>query len=370
MNRVYWIKGRSQNVYRNITSKVEALLSLDEMAETVEPDRTLAIKVNIGELGHGHNIPPIIITSFFEQARAKGTKAVVTDSGSLFKGPRFDGHGWSNTAIVQGFGIGDAFDNQLMLTGGFTNEEGRFTACDGEHLGGVEISSMILDVSNLVVLSHVTAHPLLGIAGAIYNLGLGTLTRSGKARVHSCLELEFDESRCDGSKACLPYCPTGAIADSGEKISFDARICNGCLGCFMSCPNGAMGIKPEGIPVFQESAVEAAKVVRDNLRGKAFFVNFLSSVTPQSDDYPFSDVPFIPDLGILASADPVALDLVTYQMIVRSPGVPGSIADELNILEKGTDKVAAITGLTPEPMLEYAENIKLGSRECEFLISA
>jgi uncharacterized Fe-S center protein len=92
-------------------------------------------------------------------------------------------------------------------------------------------------------------------------------------------------------------------------------------------------------------------------------------VTPQSEDYPFSDIPFIPDLGILASTDPVALDWVTYQMILRSPGVPGSIAEDLNVLEKGAEKLQAITGHTPLHMLEYAESAKLGSRECEFLIS-
>jgi len=291
----------------------------------------------------------------------------VTDSGSLFKGPRFDGHSWTDTAIVQGFGIGEAFDNQMIQTGGYTNEEGRFCPSDGERLGGVEIGSMLLDVSNLIVLSHVTAHPLTGIAGAVYNLGTGLLTRTGKARVHSCLEMQFDQNRCDGSKICLSYCPTGALHDAGSKVSFDPRICNGCLGCLMSCPSGAIGIKPEGAAEYQESVVEAAKTVAANLRGKSFYLNFLNSVTPQSDDYPFSDIPFIPDLGILASDDPVALDWVTCQMILRSPGIPGSVAEDLNVLDKGADKIAAITGNSPVHMLEYAEKLGLGSRDCEFL---
>jgi uncharacterized Fe-S center protein len=54
---------------------------------------------------------------------------------------------------------------------------------------------------------------------------------------------------------------------------------------------------------------------------------------------------------------------------VRSPGIPGSIAEDLNVLDKGQDKIKAITGVTPEPMLEYAEKMNLGTREGDLFIS-
>jgi uncharacterized Fe-S center protein len=367
MSRVYWIKGRSTDFRKSITSKISTILNLDELVEVVVPNQSLAIKINVSELGYGHSLPSIVVTNLFEQARERGASAVVTDGGSLFKGPRFDGYSWSDTAIVQGFGIGDALDNQMLLVGGYTNEEGRFCPTDGERLGGVEIGTLLLDISNLIVLSHVTAQPLTGVSGALYNLGTGLLTRTGKARIHSCLKVQFDQNRCEGSKICLSYCPTGALSEAGSKVSFDPRICNGCLGCFMSCPAGALSIMPQGVEEYQESVVEAAKTVAEKLRGKAFYLNFLNSVTPQSDDYPFSDIPFIPDMGILASADPVALDWVTHQIIVGSHGIPGSIAEDLNVLDKGADKIAAITGYSPVHMLEYAEKLGLGSRDCELL---
>ena len=112
---------------------------------------------------------------------------------------------------------------------------------------------------------------------------------------------------------------------------------------------------------------EAAAAVRGKLRGQAFFVNFLQSVTPQPDEYPYSDIPFIPDLGIIASDDPVAADWATAQMIKQSPGVPGSIAQNREVLDKGADKLTAITGVSPDEMLSYAEQISLGSRQFQFL---
>lgn len=235
--------------------------------------------------------------------------------------------------------------------------------------GGVEIGSVVLESPNLLVLSHVTAHPLLGIAGALLNLGWGLLTATGKLRIHECLDVEYDEERCDHCKVCVSYCPTGAITvpEGTSRIAFDSRLCNACLGCLITCPHDAISINPEGIPMYQECIAEAAITVKNNLMGQAFFVNFLMSVTPQTDEHPFSDVPFVPELGILASEDPVALDWATYQMILSSPGVAGSVAEELKVLERGQDKIKAITGQTPERLFETAEELGLGTRKAEFL---
>lgn len=370
MAKVYWIKGRSAGIYHSIISKISGLLSLDELAKLVVPEESLAIKINLSEMGYSHYLPPVVVTTLFEKVRDLGARPVVTDSCSIYKGSRFTGFDWQNTALILGYSNGETFDNQMMLAGGYTNEEGNFYPAEGRRLGGVELGSLLTDTGNLVVMSHVTAHPLLGLSGAVANLGTGMLTGTGKLRVHSCLEVLFDQTRCDNCEVCLPYCPTGAISGGSPTISYDPEICNNCLGCFLACPNSAMSIKPEGIPLFQESVVEAACTAKDNLRGTAFFMNFLSSVTPQTDDHPFSDIPFVPDLGILASEDPVAVDWATYQMITGSPGVPGSLAEQLGVLAKGQDKIRAITGTDPEGWVEYAEQMNLGSRDCEFLSNA
>ncbi len=367
MATVYWIKGRSAGIYQSIISKIAGLLSLEGLAKLVTPEESLALKINLSEMGYSHYLPPVVVATLFQNLKVLEARPVVTDTCSLFKGSRFNGFDWTNNALMLGYSIGETFDNQMMLTGGYTNEEGRFFPSEGRRLGGVELGSLLTDTGNLVVISHVTAHPLLGLSGAVYNLGMGMLTGSGKLRIHSCLEIVFDNSKCDNCEACLPFCPTGAISSGSSAISYDPAICNNCLGCFLSCPNSAMSINPDGIPIYQESVVEAARTARDNLRGSAFYISFLSSVTPQTDDHPFSDIPFVPDLGILASEDPVALDWATYQMITSAPGTPGSIVEQLGALGKGQDKITAITGIDPEAWIGYAEQLNLGSTNCEFL---
>ncbi len=367
MANVYWMKGRCESIRKNIISKLEALLSLPEMARLVEPDESLAIKINLSEIGYSHYLPPIIVATLFSKTRAMGAKTLVTDGCGLFKGSRFDGYSWIDAASVMGFSNGEIFDNQLMQSGGYTNEEGKFWPADGEYLAGVELGSLLTDTKNLVVISHVTAHPQLGLAGAVGNMGLGFLTASGRLKIHGCLELSLDDSKCDQCGLCVPYCPTGAISGKPGSVTFDWRICNRCLGCHVTCPQRAIHIAPEGVAEFQKCVVDAAHTARTNLQGQAFFINFLSSVTPQPDEYPFSDIPFIPDLGIIASEDPVAADLATYHLIVRAPGIPGSIAQKLDCLEKGQDKIKAITGQSPLEMIDYADRMGVGSKTFEFL---
>ena len=367
--KLYWMKGRCRNVNENAFSKVERLVHLEELDRIVSAQKEIAIKINLSEMGNDHYLPPMYLAYLYRYFKEMAAVPVITDSGSLFKGSRFSGYDWGKTILMKGLPGGDLFDNQIFQAGGYTNEEGHFFPSEGEHLGGMEIGSVALECQNILVLSHVTAHPLIGIAGAILNFGWGLLTATGKLRIHECLDIEYDEDRCDHCRICVPYCPTGAISvpEGSSKIAFDSRLCNACLGCLITCPHGAIRINPEGIPMFQECIAEAALTVKKHLLGQAFFVNFLMSVTPQTDEHPFSDVPFVPELGILASEDPVALDWATYQMIVSSPGVAGSVAEELNVLERGQDKIKAITGQTPERLIETAEELGLGTRKAEFL---
>lgn len=367
MSKVYWIKGRSAGIFQSLIAKMEALVRIEEMARLVEPEMSLALKINLSELGYAHYLPPIVVSSLFERLREMGSRPVVTDSCSVFKGSRHNGYDWASTALIQGFSAGETFDSQLLLAGGYTCEEGNFYPCDGRYLPGVELGSLLTDTGNVVVISHVTAHPVLGLAGAIYNLGLGFLTQTGKLRVHAALDIEHYPEKCDNCGACLPFCPTGAVSYGEPTVAFDPEICNSCLGCYIACPRGAMNVAADGIESFQGKAVDAADTAKRNIRGSAFFVNFLTSITPQTDDYPFSDIPFIPDLGIVASEDPIAVDWVTYQMITNSPGIPGSRAEQVNALGKGDNKLQAITGVTPDQWLAYGEEIGLGTKECEFL---
>ena len=58
--------------------------------------------------------------------------------------------------------------------------------------------------------------------------------------------------------------------------------------------------------------------------GKFLGVSFALNITPDCDCYPWSDAAMVPDVGILAGTDPVALDQASYDLVNAQEGLPGT----------------------------------------------
>ena len=114
MATVYWIKGRSENIRKNLLSKLDTLLRLEELSRLMIPETSLAIKFNLSEIGYSHYLPPIIFTTLFEKARENGARPILTDCGSIFKGSRFNGYEWTESALLQGFSSGESFHGLVV----------------------------------------------------------------------------------------------------------------------------------------------------------------------------------------------------------------------------------------------------------------
>ena len=90
-------------------------------------------------------------------------------------------------------------------------------------------------------------------------------------------------------------------------------------------------------------------------------MNFLIRITPDCDCFPFSDAPIVPDIGILASRDPVAIDTASLDLVNRQQGFTDSLLTTHH--QKGGDKFSGVHAQTDgKRQLEYAEELGLGSR--------
>ncbi len=99
-------------------------------------------------------------------------------------------------------------------------------------------------------------------------------------------------------------------------------LCIGCFECMHVCPEHAIDIDWETeIPVFMERMVEYAYGAVKEKKGKVGYMNFLIRITPDCDCFPFSDAPIVPDIGILASKDPVAIDAASFDLVNQQTGV-------------------------------------------------
>jgi uncharacterized Fe-S center protein len=160
---------------------------------------------------------------------------------------------------------------------------------------------------------------------------------------------------------CLKWCPVDAISWSAQKkAKIDKKICIGCGECVVVCKYKAIGINwKTDESVAQEKTVEYALGATKNKRNKCGYFNFLINITPDCDCANFNDLPIVPDIGILASKDPVAIDQASLDMVNKTPGISSSrLGDRIHSKNKFYD----VTEMKEEAILIYGEKIGLGSR--------
>ena len=74
--------------------------------------------------------------------------------------------------------------------------------------------------------------------------------------------------------------------------------------------------------VLNYKIAEYAKAVVDGR--PSFHISIVRDISPDCDCHPENDVPMVPDVGMFASFDPVALDLACAEAVNRQPVLPGS----------------------------------------------
>ena len=85
-------------------------------------------------------------------------------------------------------------------------------------------------------------------------------------------------------------------------------------------------------------------------------------MSPACDCIAHNDAPIVPDIGIVASNDPVAIDQASADLVNQAEGLKSSCLT--TNFEPGKDKFRAIyPNVDWEIQLEYAQAIGLGTRD-------
>ncbi|HIE14881.1 TPA: DUF362 domain-containing protein, partial [Candidatus Bathyarchaeota archaeon] len=122
----------------------------------------------------------------------------------------------------------------------------------------------------------------------------------------------------------------------------------------------------EGVRKFQEGMVDIVNAVLSNKKGKTLHISWLFDIVEHCDCAPFGMVPFIPDLGIIASKDIVAAEKASVDLINNAPVVVGSIADKYK-LKAGDNKFLKIHGKDPLLQVIAAEEAGLGTTKYKLI---
>ncbi len=377
---VYYLDARSRNPKTNSLAKLRALLArlVADNPEAVRAKDLCAIKLHFGELGNDGYPSPVLARTAAETALAAGAKPFFTDTNTLYSGSRSNAVDHLRTATAHGY-LPEVCGAPVVIADGLRSNDWREVPLSAgcTRLGAARIAGGILDADSMIVLSHVKGHEMAGFGGAIKNLAMGCAPFVGKREQH-CVKFRVDEKKCVACGRCAEVCPTGAARLGGEpgaearlkagrKASIDQESCIGCGECLAHCAPKAIGMDWEvGIEEFTEKMTEYALGAVHGKAGRVLYLSIVGKVVPLCDCVPWSDLPVVPDLGYLASTDPVAIDQAAFDLVKAAPVWPGSALD--GKAGPGDDKFTALHPKTrSELQMSHGERIGLGSRSYELV---
>ncbi len=329
-----------------------------KVADVVSAGDSVAVKVHMGEYGGSAYLRPPIVRRACDLIKETGGKPFVTDTTTLYPVGRFTASQYLSTAARNGF-TEESLGAPVVIADGEQGYDGEWVDIPRQvsdcSLAKIKIARKILDADSLIVLSHLKGHELSGFGGSIKNVAMGCVTKESKAAQHRANRALIDLSKCTGCGECVEACPFKALSLVEEKIVRDDEKCMDCSHCLYLCQESVYSLPPQAKEVFQVSLAHAAAGVLGRFHSKVAFINFVQDVTRLCDCATPSGSPVVPDIGILASKDVVAVDRASLDLIAQSKPV-GKYA---NI--SSPDILGKINGTDSLIQIRTAQELGLGS---------
>ncbi|MCG7844233.1 MAG: DUF362 domain-containing protein [Methanomassiliicoccales archaeon] len=349
----------------NLLDKMERLLRRAGLERMDLDGKMVAIKMHMGEPGNLAYLRPNLAAVLVKMVKGKGGKAFLTDCNTLYLGKRSNAVDHLNSAMENGFNR-IAVGCDVIIADGLKGNEQREILIEQELCRTAKIGSAIAEADVVISLSHFKGHDLTGFGGAIKNLGMGSGSRCGKLEMHASSKPKVDSKKCVGCGQCIKNCPEQAISlDAKKKAVIDQQKCVGCGQCVAVCRYGAPQVEWEkSSEIVSKKIAEYAYAVM--LGRPGLHINVIMDVSPNCDCWTFNDVPIVPNIGIAASKDPVALDLACAQLVNEASVISGSVLDTKGF-KKG-DKFKAVHPNTDWMTgVDHAQKIGLGRKEYELV---
>lgn len=367
-SKVYYINLRTD--YDNpLTVKLQRLIRRAGI-ETIDfTDRFVAIKIHFGEPGNLSFLRPNFARAVVDVIRAKGGRPFLTDCNTLYTGRRKNALDHLDAAAENGFSVATT-GCQIIIADGLKGlDEKLVPIAGGKYVKEAKIGQAIMDADIFISLNHFKGHENTGFGGAMKNIGMGCGSRAGKMEQHCDGKPTVDAALCRGCRQCIKQCAHGAIHYNEKRIaSIDHNLCVGCGRCIGACNFDAIeNTNGNGNQILCEKIAEYSLAVLQNRPN--FHINLVMQVSPNCDCHSENDMAIIPDVGMFASFDPVALDQACADACNQQPVIPGSqLSDHLKEGASGHDHFSnSAPGTDWTITLTHAEELGIGTRQYELI---
>lgn len=363
-SKVYWADLRA-DFRENLQQKLTRLMKTAGMGEIDFENKFVAIKMHFGEPGNLAFLRPNWAKTVADFVKERGGKPFLTDCNTLYVGGRKNGLDHLDSAMLNGFNPMTTGCQVIIADGIKGNDETEVPVAGGEYVKNAKIGRAVMDADVFISLTHFKGHESAGFGGALKNIGMGCGSRAGKMEQHNAGKPHVEQKRCVGCKMCTNICAHSAITVEDRKAAIDHSKCVGCGRCIAICAHNAITVNfDESHTNLSRKMAEYTKAVVDGR--PCFHISLVIDVSPNCDCRAENDAAIVPNVGMFASFDPVALDMACVDAVNAQTPVRDTAADDGDC--HGHDHFHRIHPDTDwKSCLEHAEKLGLGTREYELV---
>lgn len=351
--------------------KLKKLAEKAGLADIDMNGKFVAIKMHFGERGNIAFLRPNYVKAIVDLIREKGGKPFVTDCNTLYVGSRKEALEHLDTAYENGFNPLTIGCHTIIADGLKGTDEALLPVPNGELVKEAKVGRALADADIIITLTHFKGHEMAGFGGAIKNIGMGGGSRAGKMEMHCNGKMVVKQEKCVGCGKCVSICAHGAPSVTNRKSTIDINKCVGCGRCLGLCPTDA--IEPQEWSSVEKLNIRMAEYAAALVAGRPqFHLSLIVDVSPNCDCHAENDVPILPDIGMLASRDMVAIDQAAADLCCAATPLPGGqLANNLAKDPEGCKGHDHFHNTTPnsewQSCLAHAEKIGAGTRQYELI---
>ena len=365
-SKVYFADLRA-DVHENLQQKLTRLMKTAGMGDIDFQDKFVAIKLHFGEPGNLAFLRPNWARTVADFVKERGGKPFLTDCNTLYVGGRKNALDHMDSAMLNGFNPMTTGCQIIIADGLKGSDEVEVPVVGGEYVRNAKIGRAVMDADVFISLTHFKGHEEAGFGGCLKNIGMGCGSRAGKMEQHNAGKPHVAQKHCIGCGQCRKICAHGAPIIENGKAHIDHDKCVGCGRCIAVCPKDAVRINwDESTTNLNCKIAEYTKAVVDGR--PCFHISLVIDVSPNCDCRPENDMAIVPNVGMFASFDPVALDMACVDAVNAQTPLRGSAADDAHAKAHVHDHFQRLHPDTNwRSCLEHGEKIGIGTREYELI---